>query len=453
MSILSRNTGFDGVPDLPEDGFRVERVGRRAQMKLFIPSGGSAPSTQTVEQRSIPDWMVPYYTDEGGLLPTAYQEFFGREYTPYLGERVAGFTPSQQAAQQGIMGMTAPSGLAAAGQTFADVASQAAGQQYAPTEIISRYVPTTYSRGYQASPITTGYEAGQITSGYDAGEFTPEVAARMMDPYMQNVLDVERSKAIEAYEKGRAGTAAEAIRAGAFGGGRFGVREAEAQRGLESQLAEIQTKGMQQAYEQARQQFATEEAARQQAAQMGLTAQQQTELARQRQEEFGMSAQQQTEALRQAEAQQRMAIEQAQDAARQQAEAFRQQAAGMTESSQQFAAQYGQQGLDLAMRAGQAQQDLAAAEQGLEMARLQAQQAVGAEQQRLAQAQLDQAYADFRNAEDFSRQNIAAMGAVLGGTPMPVSQESYATGSTSPLAQIGGTGLTALALAQAMGQG
>ena len=412
-------------------------------------SGGGG-GTQTVEQRSIPPEFMPYYTDEGGLLPTAYQEFFGKEYTPYLGERVAGFTPSQQAAQQGIMGMTAPSGLAAAGQTFADVASQAAGQQYDPTQFRTGYAPTTYSQGYRATPVTTGYEAGQITSGYDAGEFTPDVAARMMDPYMQQVLDVERSKAIEAYQKGRAGTAAEAIRAGAFGGGRFGVREAEEQRGLQSQLAEIQSKGMQQAYEQARQQFATEEAARQQAAQMGLTAQQQTELARQRQEEFGMSAQQQTEALRQAEAQQRTAIEQAQDASQQFAANMAQQVATSQEAANQFAAQYGQQGLELALRAGQSQQDLAAAEQGLQMARLQAQQAVGSEQQRLAQAQLDQAYADFRNAEDFSRQNIAAMGAVLGGTPMPVSQESYATGSTSPLAQITGGGLTALALAQGL---
>ena len=387
-----------------------------------MSGGGGGPSTQTVEQRSIPEWMKPYYTQT--LLPAATEEFMGQEYTPYMGERVAGFTPAQTEAQQGILGMQTPGGLATAGDIFSQVGQSAMGQQY---------TPTTFGTGYQASPYESGYQAGQITPGYEAGEFKPDVAARMMDPYMQQVLDVERSKAMEAYQKGRAGTAAEAVRAGAFGGGRFGVREAEAQRGLESQLAEIQSKGMQQAYQQAREQFATEEAARQQAAQMGLTAQQQSELARQQQESLAQQAAGMTESSQQFAAN------------------MAQQVLTSQEAANQFAAQYGQQGLDVAMRAGQAQQDLAAAEQGLGMARLNAQEAVGREQQMLAQAELDQAYADFRNAEDYNRQNIAAFGAVLGGTPVPVTQETYTTGSTSPAAQAVGTGLAGLAAFQGMG--
>ena len=389
-----------------------------------MSGGGSAPSTQTVEQRSIPEWMRPYYTQT--LLPAATQEFMGKEYTPYMGERVAGFAPAQEAAQQGIMGMQTPSGLAAAGDIFSQVGQAAGGQQY---------TPTAFGTGYQASPYQSGYEAGQITPGYEAGQFTPEVAAQMMDPYMQQVLDVERSKALEAYGQGRAQTAAEAVKAGAFGGGRFGVREAEAQRGLESQLAEIEAKGMQQAYQQAREQFATEEAARQQAAQMGLTAQQQSELARQQQESLAQQAAGMTESSQQFAAN------------------MAQQVLTSQEAANQFAAQFGQQGMELALKAGQAQQGLAESQQALDMARLKAQEAVGREQQALAQAELDQAYADFRNAEDYNRNQIAAFAAVLGGTPVPVSSETYSTGSTSPMATAGGLGITALGLSQALSGG
>jgi len=120
------------------------------------------------------------------------------------------------------------------------------------------------------------------------------------------------------------------------------------------------------------------------------------------------------------------------------------------ESANQFAAKYGQENVQLALDVGRAQQNLAETEQALNLARLQAQQAVGAEQRALVQRRFDQAYADFRNAQDYNRNQIAAFGAVLGGTPVPTSSETYTTGSTSPAAQMLG-GLTSLAAFQGMG--
>ena len=385
--------------------------------------GGSAPSTQTVEQRSIPEEFMPYYTGEGGVLPIAYQELFGKEYTPYTGPRVAGMTPLQEQAIGGVASMERPEELGTAAGVMGTVAGGALGTGYTPMPFFSLYTP----RGYES-----GYQAGEMTSPYEAREFTAETAQRMMDPYLQNVLDVERSKALEAYGKGRAQTAAEAVQAGAFGGGRFGVREAEAQRGLESQLAEIQAKGMQTAYQQAREQFGMEEAARQQEAQMAMSAEQQTEAARQAQESARLAGAQLTE-------------QQAQFA-----ENALQNVLSSQEAANQFAATYGQQGLQIALSAGEAMQNLAQTQQALDLARYNAQYAMGRDQQLLAQRRMDQAYADFRNAQDYTRNNIAAFGALLSGVPMPVSSESYQTGSTSPAAQAIGAGLTGLAAYQGL---
>jgi len=389
-------------------------------------SGGGGGGTQTVEQRSIPEEFMPFYTGEGGVLPIAYQELFGKEYTPYTGPRVAGMTPLQEQAVGGVASMERPEELGTAAGIMGTVAGGALGTGYTPMPFFSGYRPTGYESGYQAE---------EMTSPYESREFTPEIAAQMMSPYMQNVLDVERSKALEAYGKGRAQTAAEAVQAGAFGGGRFGVREAEAQRGLESQLAEIQSRGMQTAYEQARQQFATEEAAKQQEAQMA------------------MSAQQQTEAARQAQESSRLAGAQLSEQQAQFAENALQNVLSSQESANQFAATYGQQGLQVALSAGEAMQNLAQTQQALDLARYNAQYAMGRDQQLLAQRRLDQAYADFRNAQDYTRNNIAAMSAVLTGTPFPVTSESYQTGSTSPAAQAVGTvaGLAGLAGYQGMG--
>jgi len=131
-------------------------------------SGGGGGGTQTVEQRSIPEWMRPYYEDL--LIPAASQEFMGGQYTPYLGARVAGFSPGQQAAQQGIMGMTAPSGLAAAGDIFGTVGQAAMGQQYTPQQFGTGYQATPYESGFAPIAITSGYEAGTYSPGYRAGQ-------------------------------------------------------------------------------------------------------------------------------------------------------------------------------------------------------------------------------------------------------------------------------------------
>jgi hypothetical protein len=139
-------------------------------------------------------------------------------YQQYSGERVAGFSPTQTAAQQmtsqTAMGGT-PQGLQAAQQLGGYAAGQLAGQQY----------------GAMSSPELQSY----------------------MSPYMQNVVDVEKQAAARDFQIAGQARNAQAATAGAFGGSRHGVMEAEAQRGLMSQLQGIQTKGLQTSFDQAQQ--------------------------------------------------------------------------------------------------------------------------------------------------------------------------------------------------------
>ena len=385
--------------------------------------GGGGTTESTSYQTNLPEYAEPYYKE----LMARTQEESIQPFQPYGGERIADFTPAQLQAQEGILGLQAPESLGEAESTMREVGQSALQQSYDPTQ---------FETQYQVTPTQTQYQAGEFDPGYEAGTFDAAAAERYMDPYMRAVIDTQKREAAQEYARSRAGTAAEAVQAGAFGGSRFGVREAEMESEYLDRLADIEAQGMQQAYQQAREQFGAEQAMQQQAAQMGLSAQQQEEAARQQQEQFRQAAEQMTE-------------EEEQFAAN-----MAQQVATSQEAANQFAAQYGQEGLQTALRTAQAQQGLGQAEQRLEQARLQAQQAVGQEQRQMAQAELDQAYQDFVNARDYERQQLAFYNALLRGIPVPVQQETIRSQPSAGLgSQIAGLGIAGLGAYNALGGG
>ena len=384
-------------------------------------SKDSGGGTQTVEQRTIPEEFMQYYTGEGGVIPVAYQEFLGREYTPYTGERIAGMTPLQEQAVSGVAGLEAPEELGTAAGVMGAVAGASLGSQYTPLPFFSTYTPTGYE---------SGYEAEEMTSPYEARTFDTAMAEQYMSPYQRAVIDQQKRAATEEYGKLRTQLGAQAAQAGAFGS-RLGVQEAETAEDYLNRMADIEATGMQQAYEQARAQFGAEEAMRQQEAEMAMSAQQQTEAARQAEESARLAGA-------------RLSEEQAQFA-----ETALQNVLTSQEAANQFAATYGQQGLQTALMAGEAMQNLAQTQQALDLARYQAQYAMGRDQQLLAQARLDQAYQDFKDAQNYTREGIAAMHSILSGTPIPETAYTTNTGTTSSLAQLLGAGTAAIGAYQA----
>ena len=175
--------------------------------------GSPAPQTSTVNQSNLPEYARPYFEDLLQRGQTASQV----QYQPYGGERTAGFSPLQEQGFQGIQGL-GPSSLnaPAAGLTgVAGLGGLGAGQNYAQ----------------------------QATS--------PGSMQAYMSPYMQNVVDFQKSQAVQDYGRQLPGQQAAASRAGAFGGSRQAIVESEAQRNLQNTLGGIQAQGSQQAFEQA----------------------------------------------------------------------------------------------------------------------------------------------------------------------------------------------------------
>ena len=147
---------------------------------------------------------------------------------------------------------------------------------------------------YQAymGPLTAGPSALQSQAFQGLGSlsiptadqttFTPAsftaqgVANQYMSPYLQGALEPQIAEAQRQAEIQRVQNAGRLSKAGAFGGGRQAIMESEGQRNLLRNLADITGRGYQTAFEQARQQFNTEQnlglQAAQQAGQYGLQA-------------------------------------------------------------------------------------------------------------------------------------------------------------------------------------
>lgn len=200
--------------------------------------GGGGPTSSTVTQTNIPEYARPYVE---AMLGGALQESFDidtsdgqytikgvKPYKPYSldpREYIAGFSPLQQAAFAGAENLQVPGQIGA------------------------------------ASDLT--YEAAQRAGGagdeYFARAMTPQFNQALMSPYMQNVVDRQMASARTQADITRQQRQAALAKAGGFGGARHAIEEAEASKALNSQLGDIQAKGLQSAFEQAiqQQQFGT----------------------------------------------------------------------------------------------------------------------------------------------------------------------------------------------------
>ena len=103
---------------------------------------------------------------------------------------------------------------------------------------------TDLSRGYAAQQAGAGSQYAQMATD-------PNVTKALMNPYTQNVLDVQ-NKELER-QAGIAGTqrGAQAARAGAFGGARQAIENAEAERNLATMKNANTAQALNQAYQQA----------------------------------------------------------------------------------------------------------------------------------------------------------------------------------------------------------
>lgn len=105
-----------------------------------------------------------------------------------------------------------------------------------------------------------GRGAQAAEQGFGAGEqfarqaTDPNAVKAYMSPYMQNVVDYQKTQAARDFQIAQQARQAGAVAKGAFGGSRQAIMDSEAQRNLMSQLQGIEGMGAQKAFEDAQRQ-------------------------------------------------------------------------------------------------------------------------------------------------------------------------------------------------------
>ena len=90
---------------------------------------------------------------------------------------------------------------------------------------------------------------------FNPSNFTSANAQGLMNPYMQNVVDIQKREAQRQSDIAGTQQQGQATKAGAFGGGRDAIMRAERERNLGMQMGDIQSQGLNNAYNQAMQQY------------------------------------------------------------------------------------------------------------------------------------------------------------------------------------------------------
>jgi hypothetical protein len=213
--------------------------------------GGGGPQTSTSYSTNLPEYAKPYYEE---LMKQSAKQVYSTDagsvngvkgMPVYTGERIAGFTPGQEAIQTKVAGMTQPGGFGAASTGLG------AGQ----------------TMGFGAA----GAGLGQALA-YDPSRtpvFGSGAASYYMNPYQQNVTDIALREARQQGDIQKQQGALGSIGRGTFGGARQALMQAEQGRNLNRQLSDIQAQGSQQGYLNAQQQFNADVQRQQQAQQFG----------------------------------------------------------------------------------------------------------------------------------------------------------------------------------------
>jgi len=192
---------------------------------LFGSSKSKPATTTNVMSQKLPEEIAPFAKEVLTDAQKLYKSNVEQGYQPYTGKTIAPFTPEQEQAMAGI------SGLVGTSRPLQEEALEA------------------YRRG--------------------GDQFTAEVAEQFMSPYQRAVTDIEKRKAQENFEANvMPKFEAQAVQQGAMSGlgSRAGVQAAELQRGQSQLLSDIEARGQQKAFEDARKGFEQQQARQRQMA-------------------------------------------------------------------------------------------------------------------------------------------------------------------------------------------
>jgi len=393
--------------------------------------GGGGPNTTYSQTSNIPEYARPYVEQmlgatqrqlftgsndsQGNFKPTGFNNFTPYGYTAQKDDQgndirdasgnvmftntarqqaqaaVAPVSAGQQMATNTINQYVAPQQTAAASQMTADLTGRSAAAGY--------YSPLQAERFQLGAPQqvrTDSFTQPGVSQGY-------------MSPYMQNVVNAQQREARRAGEIQRNQNQAQAVNAGAFGGSRQAIMEAERQRNLGTQLGDIQAQGLQSAYQQGMGQFNAEQ-------QAYLAAQQANQQANMQTGIQNLQAQQQAQAAQ--------------------------------EASRQFGANLGLQGYGQAMQGAAQLGQLGQQQYGQDMGTIQAMAGLGAQEQAQEQNIINQQMQNYGTAQQYPLMQLGVMSNMLRGLPMQSSTTNMYQAQPSTMSQLAGAAGTGLGLVQ-----
>lgn len=203
--------------------------------------------TQAGQSDSLAEWSGEYVTDMLGktkaLADKPYQAYGGPLTAGSSGLQDKAFAgygaldPNQQTGIGTYSGSTAPGSFGF---------GSAAGQGYSP--------------GFTAgSADMSGMGMNRFQNDYNPQAFNAQAAQQYMNPYLQAALNPQLDTARREMEKSRLADASRLTQAGAFGGSRQALMDAETGRNFGQNVADITGRGYAQAFDKAASQFNTEQ--------------------------------------------------------------------------------------------------------------------------------------------------------------------------------------------------
>ena len=384
--------------------------------------GSSQPTSSTVYQQSLPPELAPYAKQLLGMTcaymkSTPFKSYIGCAAAGgqgVQGTTVAGFSPMQQQAMTGMQQM----GVAPQLDQATDLANAGAAQA---NQVASNYKPIDIQSPYQMQDFNQTALQNYQMQGPDS--YTGQNVQQYMSPYMQNVVQQQQNQAIQSYANQLPQLGSAATQAGGLGGTREALMQAQAQQGLQGQLAGIQATGSQNAFQNAQQQFNAQNQLQQAANTQNLQA------------NLGVQGQ---------NLQQGLASNQYNLQNQQQNATDYLQAMGMNIGQQQFGSNLGMQAAGLQEQAAGQLGQLGQDQYGQQMGILQGQNQMGGQQQNLMQNVYNALNTNFQNAQNWTPAQLQFFSGMLHGTsPGALGSQSgtQSTYSQSPniLGQLAGT--------------
>lgn len=210
--------------------------------------GGGGPTTSTTQTSNIPEYARPYVET---MLGATQQQLFNTAPGPDGTTQITSVKPYQAFGAQvdGGQAGLGPGEMAAARSAYAQF-DPLQNQAYQTASGLETGTAMQAGMGGTAAGTAQALGAGQQ---YARQATNPYATAAYMSPYMQNVVDVQQREARRMSDIAGTQQRGQATQAGAFGGSRQAIMEAERQRNLATQQGAIQAQGLQSAFDQARQ--------------------------------------------------------------------------------------------------------------------------------------------------------------------------------------------------------